>query len=186
MPSHPHPETRRKRFVLFLLGLFFLALIVCLNRPGSELQAYRQTGLPFGCIPMPHGNYAVQDFAYNLLYFRGIQDQLVAHPYRQADQEKLIHHWLPSAGSGMCHAYSPVAFVLALPLLALFPAQAYLAYLLVSAACMILLCRFHLLPAARDRFQIYLLIVCFVNVTWVTAFAVGQSALMTTPMLGAF
>jgi hypothetical protein len=177
---------KREHFVLVLLALYFLAIIVCLNRPGSELQAYRQTGLPFGCVPSPNRGYAVQDFALNLLYLRGIEERVVAHPYRQEEQERLMHHWLPTASSGMCHAYSPVAFVLALPLLALEPDQAYIAYSFIGAVSVLLLCHFYLFPAARTPFQLYLLIVCLVNLTWILAFAVGQSALITTPLLGTF
>jgi len=177
---------KREHFVLILLGFYLAAIIVCLNRPGSDLQAYRQTGLPFGCVPSPHRGYAVQDFACNLLYLRGIQDRAVAHPYRQEDQERLMHRWLPTASSGMCHAYSPVAFVLALPLLTMEPAHAYLLYSIIGAVGLLLLGHFHLFPAARTPFQLYLLIVSLVNLTWILAFAVGQSALITTPLLGAF
>ena len=42
-----------------------------------------------------------------------------------------------------------------------------------------------LLPRVADRLQFYLLLVCAVNITTVTAFAVGQTALLTTPLLGA-
>jgi len=174
-----------KRFALIILGLFFLALIAFLNRPGSDLQSYKQAGLPFGCIPSPNGGYAVQDFAYNLMYLRGIDEHVVAHPYRQTDQETLIHHALPTAGSGMCHAYSPVALVLVQPFLALPPPLAYVAFSLLAALGFLLLYALDLLPRAVDRLQLYLLLVCAVNITTVTAFAVGQSALVTTPLLAA-
>ena len=169
-----------------LLGLFFLALIAWFNRPGSDLQLYKQAGLPFGCIPSPAGGYAVQDFAYNLLYFRGIADRVVAHPYRQEDQETLIRHALPTASTGMCHAYSPVGFVLAQPLLALPPPDAYIAFSLLAAAALALLYGLDLLPRAVDRLQVYLLVSCAISVTTAAAFAVGQTALVTTPLLGLF
>jgi cbb3-type cytochrome oxidase subunit 3 len=171
------------RFSLVILGLFFLALIAFLNRPGSDLQSYKRAGLPFGCIPSPGGGYAVQDFAYNLMYLHGIDDHVVPHPYRQADQETLIHHALPTAGSGMCHAYSPVALVLVQPFLALPPPLAYIAFSLLAALGFLLLYALDLLPRATDRLQLYLLLVCAVNITMVTAFAVGQTALVTTPLL---
>jgi hypothetical protein len=178
-------NTGLARFALVLLTGFFLVLIVWLNRPGSDLQSYRSVDLPFGCIPSPGGGYAVQDFAYNLMYLRGIDEHVVPHPYRQTDQEKLIHHALPTAGSGMCHAYSPVALVLAQPFLALPPPLAYIAFSVLAALGFLLLYALDLLPRATDRLQFYLLLVCAVNITTVTAFAVGQSALITTPLLAA-
>jgi hypothetical protein len=176
--------TSLRRFVLLVLACCFLALIAWLNRPGSQLQSYRQAGLPFGCIPSPQGGYAVQDFAYNLMYLRGISARVVAHPYRQEDQVTLIHHALPTASSGMCHAYSPVALVLAQPFLALPPPLAYLAFCFLAAAGLLLLDGFDLLPRA-DRLQVYLLVICAISITTATAFAVGQTALITTPLLGA-
>jgi hypothetical protein len=172
------------RFALLVLALFFVALIAWLNRPSSDLQLYKQAGLPFGCIPSPHGGYGVQDFAYNLMYLRGIGERVVAHPYRQTDQQTLILHALPSASSGMCHAYSPVAYVLAQPFLALPPPVAYIAFSVLAALATLLLYGADLLPRA-DRLQLYLLLICAISITGVTAFAVGQSALLTTPLIGA-
>ncbi len=174
-----------RRFVLLILAAYFLALIAWLNRPGSDLQLYKQAGLPFGCIPSPQGGYAVQDFSYNLLYLRGISERVVAHPYRQEDQAALIRHALPTASSGMCHAYSPVAFALAQPFLALPPPVAYIAFSLLAAGATLLLYGLDLFPRAVDRLQIYLLVVCTISITEVTAFAVGQTALLTTPVIGA-
>jgi hypothetical protein len=181
--SNSDAGTSLRRFVLFILAFCFLALITWLNRPGSDLQSYKQAGLPFGCIPSPQGGYAVQDFAYNLMYLRGISARVVAHPYRQEDQVTLIRHALPTASSGMCHAYSPVALVLAQPFLALPPPLAYLAFCLLAAVGLLLLYGLDLLPRA-DRLQVYLLVICAVSITTAAAFAVGQTALVTTPLLG--
>jgi hypothetical protein len=185
MPTGFDARLRLRRLSLFGMAAFFLTLIAWLNRPDSELQSYRAAHLPFGCIPSPTGGFAVQDFAYNLMYLRGIDQRVVAHPYRQQDQETLIRHALPAASSGMCHAYSPVALVLAQPLLALPPPVAYLAFSALAALGFLLLYGCDLLPRAVDRLQLYLLLVCAVNITVVTAFAVGQSALVTTPLVGA-
>jgi cbb3-type cytochrome oxidase subunit 3 len=185
MPAMRSLEPGLGRFALIILGVFLLTLIAWLNRPGSDLQSYRAAHLPFGCIPSPQGGYAVQDFAYNLMYLRGIGDRVVPHPYRQADQEILIHHALPSASSGMCHAYSPVALLAGLPLLALPPPMAYIAFSLLAALGLLLLYGRDLIPRATDRLQLYLLLVCAVNITVVTAFAVGQTALVTTSLVGA-
>ena len=172
------------RFALLVLAFFFVALIAWINRPESDLQSYKQAGLPFGCIPSPQGGYGVQDFAYNLMYLHGIGERVVAHPYRQGDQQTLILHALPTASSGMCHAYSPVAYVLAQPLLALPPPVAYIAFSILAALATLLLYGLDLLPRA-DRLQLYLLIACVISITEVSAFAVGQSALLTTPLIGA-
>jgi len=177
-------DVRFRRFVLLVVACFFLALIAWLNRPGSDLQLYKQAGLPFGCIPSPQGGYAVQDFSYNLLYLRGIAERVVAHPYRQEGQAALIHHALPTAAAGMSHAYSPVALVLAQPFLALPAPVAYLAFSLLAAGATLVLYGLDLVPRA-DRLQVYLLIVCAINITEVTAVAVGQTALLTTPAIGA-
>ena len=184
MRTGSYAPPRLRRLALAGIGVFLLALVAWLNRPGSELQSYKQAGLPFGCIPSPQGGYAVQDFAYNLMYLRGISDRVVAHPYRQADQVALIHHALPTASSGMCHAYSPVALLLAQPFLALRAPTAYLVFCLLAAAGLLLLYGLDLLPRA-DRLQVYLLVICVVSVTTATAFAVGQTALVTTPLIGA-
>ena len=173
-----------RRFSLIVLAFYFLALIGWLNRSGSDLQLYQQVGLPFGCVPSPQGGYAVQDFSYNLLYLRGISERVVAHPYRQADQVALIRHALPTAASGMCHAYSPVAYVLAQPLLALPPPLAYIAFSVLAAVATLLLYGLDLLPRAATRLQVYLLFVCAISLTEAAAFAVGQTALLTTPMIG--
>jgi len=183
--SIPGVDLRFRRFVLVVLAFFFFALIAWLNRPGSDLQLYKKAGLPFGCIPSPQGGYAVQDFSYNLLYLRGIAEQVVAHPYRQEDQVALIHHALPTASSGMCHAYSPVALVLAQPFLALPPPVAYVAFSLLAAGATLALYGLDLFPRAVDRLQIYLLVICAISITEVTALAVGQTALLTTPVIGA-
>ena len=151
--------------------LFLVALIAWLNRPSSDLNLYKQAGLPFGCIPSPQGGYAIQDFAYNLMYLHGIGERVVPHPYRLADQETLIRHALPTAASGMCHAYSPVAYVVAQPFLAMTPPTAYIAFSILAAIATLLLYGFDLLPRA-DRLQLYLLIVCVISITEVTAFAV--------------
>jgi len=184
MPAERRLDPGLIRFALIILAFSFVALIAWLNRPGSDLQLYKQAGLPFGCVPTPQGGYAVQDFAYNLMYLHGIGDRVVPHPYRLTDQETLIRHALPTASSGMCHAYSPVAYVLAQPLLALPPHFAYVALLILAALAILLLYGLDLLPRA-DRLQLYLLLICVVSITEVTAFAEGQSALLTTPLIGA-
>jgi cbb3-type cytochrome oxidase subunit 3 len=184
MPDPRATHAGLARFALIILAIFFVAVIAWINRPGSDLQLYKQAGLPFGCIPSPHGGYGVQDFAYNLMYLRSIGDRVVAHPYRQADQQTLILHALPTASSGMAHAYSPVAYVLAQPLLALSPPTAYIAFSVLAALATLLLYRVDLFPRA-DRLQFYLLIICAISLTEVAAFAVGQTALVTTPLIGA-
>ena len=86
----------------------------------------------------------------------------------------------------MCHAYSPVGFVLAQPLLALPPPDAYIAFSLLAATALVLLYGLDLLPRTADRLQVYLLVSCAISVTTAAAFAVGQTALVTTPLLGLF
>jgi hypothetical protein len=124
------------------------------------------------------------DFAYNMLYFRGIRDCVVEHPYRLEDQEKLIRKMLPDAASGRTHAYSPVAFVLAQPLLGLPGRDMYLTYLILNGLGIALLYYGCLLPRAKSALQYWALTLCALSVWFATTLAVGQSSLLTTTLLG--
>jgi hypothetical protein len=166
---------------LWLGGLIFWG-----NNPDSFFQRHRIKNLPFGFLLSPEGGVQIQDFALNLVYFHGIQERLVPHPYRLDDQEKLLRHLLFGMTSGLSHGYSPVAFVLALPLLPLSGAQAYLIYVLAGAAGILLLFHFYLLPRVEHPAQLYALALCAVSVCLALTFALGQSAMITTSLLGFF
>ena len=184
----PGESTRLKGLrkpVFVLLCLWFVLLIVAVNVIVAKLQAASLPGLPFG-ISSSNGAIYAQDFSYNLLYFHGIQDRFVSRPYRLEDQEAMMRHVLPGITSGMSHAYSPVAFVLIQPLLAVSGRNAYLIYTILCAAAALLLFYFYLLPRAEVSLQFYALIICAVNVWVVTTLAVGQSSLITTAFLGGF
>jgi hypothetical protein len=101
-----------------------------------------------------------------------------------ADQEKLMRRILPFGTSGMTHAYSPVAFVLAQPLLALPGRERYLAYTVLCAAGIVLLFHFCLLPRMEAPGQLWALAICLTSVCVLLAFEVGQSVLITTTLLG--
>jgi hypothetical protein len=147
----------------------------------SEMQ-----NLPFGVFMLPDGSVATQDFAYNRLFLKGIKERLVLHPYRLADQEKLVRHMVPEGKTGMTHAYSPVAFVMMQPLLDVSGGAAYLVYTTLCAGGISLLFYFYLLPLTKCPSQIYALLVCAFSVCVIAAFTVGQSALVTTTFIGFF
>ena len=172
--------------VLLVLGVTLAFLVVWLNRTESALQEAQDPNLPFGFMVKPDGSCSTQDFGCNMVYFRGIRERVIAHPYRLEEQEKLFRHYLPELASGMCHGYSPVAFVLVQPLLWVSAEQAYLVFTIVAGIGILLLFRFHLLPRVRCKLQIYALLACIASVCLITAFAVGQTALITTTFVGFF
>jgi len=162
-------------------------LVLWVNISLTNLQAKsRVQNLPFGVFSIPDGTIVTQDFAYNLLYFKGIQERLVSHPYRLEDQEKLMRCMVPEGKSGMTHAYSPVAFVLALPLLSISGGHAYLLYTILCAVGILLLFYSYLLPLVESPPQIHAFLACTISVCLIAAFTVGQSALITTTFLGIF
>jgi len=174
------------RFFFILLCVIWALLVFWVNFSLTSLQTSRAQNLPFGVFSLPNGIIFTQDFSYNLLFLKGVQDRLVTHPYRLEDQENLMRRMVPEGKTGMTHAYSPVAFVLALPLLSLSGSHAYLLYTILCAAGTLLLFYFYLLPLAKSRLQIYALLVCMISVCVIAGLTVGQSALITTTFLGAF
>ena len=176
---------QRPFFIFLCAGL--LVLVYWAYGTLTEFQAANRTpNLPFGVFSISNGGVYTQDFAYNMLYFKGIQERLVPRPYRLEDQEKLMRQMVPGSTSGLSHAYSPVAFVLALPLLCVSGANGYLIYTILSTIGILLLFYFYLLPRTVDPLQHYALAICAASVCLITAFVVGQSALVTTSLLGAF
>jgi hypothetical protein len=184
--STPAPSrlVRLRRLFLGALGLLCVLLVGWMGLVLPTLQMNKS--LPFGMFSAPNGSVCAQDFAYNMLYFRGIQERVVPNPYRLADQEKLIRQLLPVSQQGLSHAYSPVAYVLAQPLLLLSGYQAYLVYIVACALGIFLLFYGDLLPRTQSPLQLYALAICACSLCLVAAFAVGQSALLTTTVLGAF
>ena len=153
------------------------------NNPHSIFEQKKVEGFPFGFIRSPEGGVEVQDFAYNLVFFRGIHDHVVAHPYRLEDQEKLVHQLLPGMTAGMSHGYSPVGLVLAWPLLQMPGSAAYLLYDLLTAGSILVLFHFYFLPRTESLTQISALGICSVSVCVMLAFGLGQTSLLTTSLL---
>jgi hypothetical protein len=183
--ASPRP-TGLPRFVFVLLCVIWAGLVLWANVHLTRLQAEnRVRNLPFGVFSLPDGTIVTQDFAYNLLFLKGVRDRLTAHPYRLDDQVQMMRRILPQSQGGMSHAYSPVALVLALPLLSLSGHNAYLIYTILSAAGILLLYYFCLMPLMETRLQIYAFLACILSVTVVSTIAIGQSALITTTLLGA-
>jgi hypothetical protein len=96
-----------------------------------------------------------------------------------------IRKVLPTAEGGMTHAYSPVAFVLALPLIAAPGQGAFLIYTVLCGLGLIALFHFWLLPRAVSMTQLAALGVCVFSLCLVFGILVGPSAILTTTLLGA-
>lgn len=186
MPPPESPRLKKTRNLLFFgLCFWFAVVIAASNQMAAQLQAKSPPSYPFGIFFIGGGPYA-QDFSYNMIYFRGIQERIVPRPYRFEDQQTLIQQMLPQGQTGMSHAYSPVAFVLAQPLLLFSGRNAYLVYTILCAIVTLLLFHFYLFPRAATPLQLLALALCAVSLGSITTFAVGQSAPITTALLAAF
>ena len=174
-----------KRFFFVVLALWLVVLAV---RMTLMLSAMEQAsgGLPFGVFVMPDGKISAQDFSYNLIFLHGIQDRVVPHPYRIHEQKTMVRQLIPSGHTGMTHAYSPVTLVLAQPLLALSGRYAYVLYLALNVGALLLLFRWVLLPPVESIWQIAALAVGLFSQCLLLIFALGQTALLTTALIGLF
>jgi hypothetical protein len=181
----PQPiSSGSRRLCLIFLFLWLGLLVGWMNLSMDRLEKTNDPRLPFGVISTSKGIVA-QDFSYQMLFFRGIRDRLASRVYTMAGQEKLLRQELPGIDSGMSHAYSPVAFVLMLPLLSLPGAGGYFVYTVLVAGGIFLLFQRGLLPRADSFFQLIALLICVTSVCVWADFAAGQSALLTTSLLGA-
>ncbi len=189
MHAHIKGEFNRlgglSRFSFVCLCVAMVMLVAWVNYSLGNLQA-KSGGLPFGVFSLPDGSVITQDFAYNRLFLKGIQEHVAPNPYRLADQEAIVRHMVPDGKTGMTHAYSPVAFALMQPLMAVSGEHAYLIYTTLCAAGILFLFYFYLLPMAESPSQTYALLVCTFSVCVIAAFTVGQSALVTTTFIGVF
>jgi len=180
----PFPPSRIFFLSLCVIWVFFVwwaaSFLTTLQKEN------RAQNLPFGIVSLSKGSVFSQDFAYNLLFLKGVRERVVDRPYRLEDQEKLMRRMLPEGQGGMTHGYSPVALVLALPLLSLSGYHAYLIYTILCATGVLLLFYFYLLPRVDDPLQIYALLGCTMSICVAAGLIAGQSALLTTTLLGAF
>ena len=177
------PGLRRVLLVAIAAWLAFIVVSSC--RLANRWQAASPPSLPYGVFVVNGVTYT-KDFSYNLLYFHGIQDRQIARPYRLDEQEAFVRRTLPEATSGMTHAYSPVAFVLAMPLLDLSGSSAYAIYTALAAAATFALFCFYLFPRAREPAQLGALTLSVMSVWVVTTFTVGQTAPITTAAMALF
>jgi hypothetical protein len=174
-----------KRLTLLFVAAWLIFVVVAVNLFLGSMQAKSRADFPFGVVTIGHEVYA-QDFSYNLLILRGIEHRVVEHPYRFADQEKLIRGILPQMRKGMSHAYSPVTLVLGWPLLQLSGSAAFILYTGLMTGATLLLFSMYLVTRATCPAQLFALALSATSIVCAAAFLVGQSALLTTPLLGAF
>jgi hypothetical protein len=179
------PQAVKRVFPGFLC-VWFALVVFSVNHGMAALQSGSPKNAPFGIFTVPNGGTYAQDFSYNMLYFDGIRDHQIERPYRMADQEKFMRHLLPEYPTGMTHAYSPVAFVLAQPLLWFSGSERYLIYTVLCAAGLLLLYQYVLLTRADALSQLGALAIAATSVCLIITFKLGQSALLTTALLGAF
>jgi hypothetical protein len=177
-------DKQKKLFFASLL-VWIIVAVGWINLLMAQLQAHTNPSYPPGVVTLPNGKTFVQDFAWQMIFFRGIRDQDLARPYTQAQQEIYIRQVLPTAAGGMTHAYSPVAFVLALPLIAAPGHGAFFIYTVLCGLGIIALFHFWLLPRATSAPQLAALAVCVFSLCLVFGILVGQSAILTTTLLGA-
>jgi hypothetical protein len=174
--------------LLFVLGLAVLYLAV-FSATTSNFEALQKTGgkaYPFGIFMTRDGGFFLQDFSYNMLFLRGIHERLVDRPYSMQGQVEMVRKLLPEARSGLHHAYSPVAFVLTLLLPYVSNFQAYVVYFVITVSAILMLTYFYLLPHTNHPLQIAALAVTLPSFCTLTALAVGQTAMLTTALLGSF
>jgi hypothetical protein len=168
------------------LGVLYLSVFISVSDNFLALQKNGNRKYPFGIFVTPGGGLFAQDFSYNMLFLRGIHERRVARPYQMEGQVQMARLIIPGSQSGLHHAYSPVSFVLTLPLSFVSDFQAYLVDFILTAGAILLLVYFYLLPNASEPLQIGALTVMLPSVCTLTALAIGQSAMLTTVLLGAF
>lgn len=182
--SVPNPGKPKKLFFACLL-VWIVITVGWINLLIAQLQAHTNPQYPPGVVTLPNGRTFVQDFAWQMIFFRGIRDHEITRPYTMAQQEMYVRQVLPFAKGGMTHAYSPVAFVLARPLIATPGQGAFLIYTVLCGLGIVTLFHFWLLPRTTSMPQLAALGVCVFSLCLVFGFLVGQSAILTTTLLGA-
>src|ERR1700679_380643 len=145
--ADPVPSAAKPKKLFFACLLVWILITVgWINLLIAQLQAHTDPHYPPGVVTLPTGQTFVQDFAWQMIFFRGIRDHAMTRPYTMAQQEMYVRQVLPFTRGGMTHAYSPVAFVLARPLIAMPGQGAFLIYTVLCGLGMIALFHFWLLP----------------------------------------
>lgn len=127
--------------------------------------------------------YHFCDFAVHFNYLRQIWHHEVERPYRLDDQAQMMRNWLPGAGSGMPHAYSPVALVLMLPLLGLSTGTALLVFKILGLVLLQLLILGYLRSRAINVAQALAVLLSFFSLSFFATVCVGQTSIVTTCLL---
>jgi len=174
---------RDQGFLLKVMVVWLIAIVIGCNIFTAKLQDTSVPPLPFGVVQNKEGTL-LQDFGYNILFLRGINDHLIGHPYRLEDQEVLMRQLLPTLTGGMSHAYSPVTLVVVQPLLLLPGQGTYIVFTILSAIGIYFLFRLSLLPRAIDRLQLLALVICALSLWFPSAFLVGQTSILTVTLVG--
>lgn len=170
-----------RRLVLTLAILGFPITLISLDRLWS-LHPVTASGqaLPYGFDVLPDHFTVVQDFTYNMNFFRQIWEHRVQHPYRLEDQKTMVENWVSPPPFILSHAYSPVALVLSLPFVFLPSRLAYLLYCALSYLGLLALLRGYLLPRAQNFVQVLVLVPCLLGYSLATSYSMGQTSLFTT------
>lgn len=172
-----------KRWLIVFVVVLAACLFYLANLGWSPETQTTSDGrqLPFGVGAITGGhNIRVQDFAINLNYLRQVSLRLCPHPYRLADQEEIIKHWIPFAMSGMPHGYSPVALVVAYPLLQLPERLAFQLFDFLNVVLLVVLTACYLLPRISNGAQGAAVLASFLGYSLANTIYMGQTSVGTT------
>jgi hypothetical protein len=130
-----------------------------------------------------HADLRVQDFAYILNYARRAAMRPGVSPYSVEEHRRFLRAWMgPHVGSALCFAYSPTAILVLAPL---FPLPTAVAWLVWNAAGAWLAAWSVRRLAADDRTALLLGRLGLVSLNAFFCLALGQTALLTTGLIGA-
>jgi hypothetical protein len=182
------------RFRLWLSAGIFLAAILCacgVYRQGMEIPVYRGTPLirfDFSTYAVPDKTrWAYQDFTAHFNFVREAWKSSGLRAYTEAGHRALAAAWLGETPvRGLAFAYSPILFVLLLPLLPLASGTAY--FIFAAASGLAVACLLHrvLLPRLSGGiWPLFPLLICLFSTAFFNNLIIGQTALLTTAAVGA-
>lgn len=178
------PSLRRLRFIVASLAVI---IAIC----GGALAPWfwsgpRPEGVPYGVKYIPGTpTFGLQDFAFQVNYLEQFRYRAAAHPYRLEDQEAIFRNWYSDNARAFPHAYSPVALVVASPLLTMRVETAFLLWTTLNAALLLVLMWRYLLPRMSNATQGAAVAAVLLSYLPVALFSMGQTALATTCLCAA-
>ena len=182
------------RFRFYFAAAVFVGAILCafwVYRQGMQTPVYQGTPLlrfDFSTYAVPDKTrWAYQDFTAHFNFVREAWKSHGLRVYTEAGHRELAAAWLgETPARGLAFGYSPVLFVLLLPLLPLASGIAYLVFATASGLAVASLLHRVLLPRLSTGFEPLLaLSICLFSTAFFNNLIIGQTALLTTAALGA-